>query len=83
MTLASWVDEIARLTRELDEERARVANLMSHGEAAQDAHDIEINKLLRERDEARELAKRWRDVPVEFDIEDPRPAFYFPWEEKP
>ena len=25
MTLASWVDEIARLTRELDEERARTA----------------------------------------------------------
>ena len=50
----------------------------------------EIERLRRELDEewartaeARELAKRWRDV-YEWDaIEDPLPVFNFPWEEKP
>jgi len=68
------------LLDERDEALVRVANLMSHGESAQDAYDIEINKLLRERDEARELAKRWRDV-YEWDaIKDPLPVYHFPWE---
>ena len=38
--------------------------------------------LLQERDEARELAKRWRDL-YEFDCIDPLPEYYFPWEAKP
>ena len=42
----------------------------------------EIERLLRERDEARELAVRWRDV-YEWDaIKDPLPEYYFPWEKK-
>ena len=42
-----------------------------------------LRELLRERDEARELAVRWRDV-YEWDaIGHPLPAFYFPWEKKP
>jgi len=42
-----------------------------------------LRALLDERDEARALAKQWRDV-YEWDaIGHPLPAFYFPWEKKP
>ena len=48
-----------------------------------------LRALLNERDEerartaeARELAKRWRDL-YEFDCIDPLPEYYFPWEAKP
>ena len=42
-----------------------------------------IERLGRERDEARALAKRWRDV-YEWDgIDAPLPDYFFSWEEKP
>ena len=41
-----------------------------------------IERLGRERDEARELAKQWRDV-YEWDYDGPLPTYNFPWEEKP
>ena len=41
-----------------------------------------LRALLDERDEARELAKRWRDA-YEWDALDPTPEYNFPWEEKP
>ena len=45
--------------------------------------NVEVSALLAERDEARALAKRWRDV-YEWDaIEDPLPTYNFPWQEKP
>ena len=45
--------------------------------------EAEMGRLRRELDEARALAKQWRDV-YEWDaIEDPLPIFNFPWEEKP
>ena len=57
---------------------------------SRDMIEAEVGRLRRERDEeraltaeARELAKRWRDV-YEWDaIEDPLPVYNFPWEEKP
>jgi len=63
----------------------RVANTLAlHCGYVDEPHPAALlRELLRERDEARALAKMWRDVPVEFDIEDPRPTFYFPWEKKP
>ena len=39
MTLASWVDEIARLTRELDEERARTAEARELAKRWRDAYE--------------------------------------------
>ena len=39
MTLASWVDEIARLTRELDEERARTAEARALAKQWRDVYE--------------------------------------------
>ena len=41
-----------------------------------------LRALLDERDEARGLARRWRDV-YEWDYDGPLPTYYFPWEAKP
>ena len=49
---------------------------------SRDMIEAEMGRLLRERDEARELAKLWRDL-YEFDCIDPLPEYYFPWEQKP
>ena len=50
---------------------------------SRDMIEAEMGKLRQERDEARELAKRWRDV-YEWDgIDAPLPDYFFSWEEKP
>ena len=41
-----------------------------------------IERLGRERDEARALAKLWRDL-YEWDYDGPLPTYHFPWEKKP
>ena len=50
---------------------------------SRDMIEAEVGRLLRERDEARELAVRWRDVYKWDAIKDPLPEYYFPWEKKP
>jgi len=47
---------------------------------SRDMIEAETGRLRRERDEARALAKLWRDV-YEWDaIKDPLPEYHFPWE---
>ena len=62
----------------------RVANTLAlHWGYVDEPHPAALlRELLRERDEARELAKLWRDA-YEWDSTDPLPVYNFPWEEKP
>ena len=50
---------------------------------SRDMIEAETGRLRRERDEARALAKLWRDVYEWDSIENPLPEYYFPWEKKP
>ena len=50
---------------------------------SRDMIEAEMGRLRRERDEARELAKQWRDV-YEWDCDGrPIPTYHFPWGKKP
>ena len=59
----------------------RVANTLAlHWNYVDEPHPAALLRaLLAERDEARALAKRWRDL-YEWDYDGPLPTYHFPWE---